>query len=102
VVEWVTLAEAVQVLREELTVARDNGADQDIQFDVGPVEIEFAVVAKRSGGGKVGLTFLVPLGIEGGLAKEETHRVKVTLTPRDRETGESPRVNDRMSTLPDR
>jgi hypothetical protein len=96
-VDWVTLAEAVQALRDELTMAQESGETQDVQFDVGPVEIEMAVVAKRSASAKVGFTFLVPLGADGGIAREETHRIKVTLTPSNRATGTSLKIRDRTS-----
>ncbi|MBE1484846.1 trypco2 family protein [Plantactinospora soyae] len=96
-----TLAEAVQVIREEITIAQENGRTEDLQFEVGPVEVEFTVVASRSGKAKAGLTFLVPIGVEGGIGREDTHRVTVTLTPVLRTTGKSPRVSDRASGLPD-
>jgi hypothetical protein len=102
-VEWVGLAEAVQVLRDELAVAREAGEGQETVFAVGPIEVEFSVVAKKAGEGKAGLTFgVVTLGMSGGVAKEETHRVKVTLTPRDAATGEPPEISDRVSSVPER
>ncbi len=102
-VEWIGLAEAVQVLREELAAAQESGEGESLRFEVGPVELEFAVVARRSGGGKAGIQFgVVTLGVEGGLSKEETHRIKVRLTPKDAATGRAPQVNARVDVIPPR
>jgi len=102
-VEWVGLTEAVQALRDELAVARKTSEGEPIMFSVGPVEVEFAVVAKKTGTGKAGLTFgVVTIGAEGGLAREQTHRVKVTLTPRDVETGREPEISNQVHEVPKR
>ncbi|GAA4674810.1 trypco2 family protein [Phytohabitans rumicis] len=104
--EWLGLADAVQALREELTIARQAGEDNDDNdyvFEVGPVEVEFTVVAKKGGKGRLGVTFgVVTVGGEAGLGRDETHRLKVTLTPKDRVTGVAPEINDRVPALPDR
>lgn len=97
----VGLAEAVEALRSELTAAREFGEGQELLFEVGPVEVEFTAVVKRGGGGKLGLTIgVVTVGGEGSLANEQTHRVKVTLTPKDRLTGLAPEINDEVDELP--
>src|SRR5690349_9992229 len=91
----VGLADAVEALRAELTVARVDGANQPLLFEVGPVEVEFTAVIKKVGGGKAGFTIgVVTLGAEASVAQEQTHRIKVTLTPKERDTGEAPRIND--------
>jgi hypothetical protein len=101
--ETVGLADAVEALRDELTAARNLGRGQDLLFEVGPVDVEFSVVIKRSGGAKAGLTIgVVTLGGEASVGREETHRVKVTLTPKDSATGEAPEINDVVTELPSR
>jgi hypothetical protein len=102
-VDWVGLAEAIQVLRDELAAAREAGEGEETVFAVGPIEVEFSVVAKRTGEGKAGLTFgVVTLGMSGGTGREETHRVKVTLMPRDAATGQPPEISDRVGSIPER
>jgi len=99
--ETVGLADAVVALRDELTAARELGQGQDVMFEVGPIDVELSVVVKRTGGGKAGLTIgVVALGGEASIGREETHRIKVTLTPKDSLTGEAPEVNDVMTELP--
>jgi hypothetical protein len=101
--ETVGLADAVEALRSELTAARNLGRGQDLLFEVGPVDVEFSVVVKRTGGGKAGLTIgVVTLGGEASVGREETHRVKVTLAPKDSVTGEAPEINDVVTELPSR
>ena len=101
--EFIGLAEAVAVLREELAKAREAGVGEDVAFTVGPVEVEFAVVAKRNAGVRAGVQFgVVTVGANGGIAREQTHRVKVTLTPTDAATKASLEISDRTTTIPDR
>jgi hypothetical protein len=100
-VDLVRLADAVDALRSELTAARELGEDQPLLFEVGPVEVEVSAVVKRTGGGKAGFTIgVLTLSGQGTLGHEETHRVKVTLTPKDRITGAAPEINDMVSELP--
>jgi hypothetical protein len=101
--ETVGLTDAVMALRNELTSARELGQGQDVLFEVGPVDVEFSVVISRTGGGKAGLTIgVVTLGGEASIGRDETHRIKVTLTPKDSHTGEAPEINDTVTELPAR
>jgi hypothetical protein len=85
--ELLPLAEAVQSLREQIIEAADIGRDEPIRFELGPVELEFTVVAKREGGAGSKIKFSV-LGIgaavdaSGKIASEHTHTVKLTLSPK--------------------
>lgn len=70
---------------------------------VGPVEVEFTAVVRRGGGGRFGLTFgVLTAGAEGTAGHEQTHRIKVTLTPFDAVTGEKLDVADTYDTIPSR
>jgi hypothetical protein len=101
--QYVGLAEAVEALRNEFMVARESGRDHPIGLHLGPVEVEFNTVVKRSGGGKFGLTFgVVTAGADATVAKEKSHRVKVTLTPYDATTGGSVDVTDGGRTIKSR
>jgi hypothetical protein len=100
---YLGVAEAIAALREELAVARDSAVGEDVQFAVGSVEVELTMVAKRQGGGKFGAQFgVVTLGLDGSLAREQTHRLKISLTPKDAVTGEPVDVDAAVQSIPRR
>lgn len=80
--DWVDLADAVRVVREQLDAARVTGAGESTRFEVGGVEIEFAVEvtkdARAEGGVRLGV---VSFGAAGGVSAASTHRVRLTLSP---------------------
>jgi len=79
----VELAEAIEAIREELADAAERGAGQPVQFEVGPVNLEFTVELKRDARAKGGVKAWVLSGdLEAGLVHGRTHKVSVTLTPR--------------------
>jgi Trypsin-co-occurring domain 2 len=59
VVERIGLAETVAALRAELAAAVAAGEGEEIQFPMGPVELEFHVGVSKSAEGKGGLRFWV-------------------------------------------
>ncbi|MEE1765328.1 trypco2 family protein [Streptomyces sp. SP18BB07] len=78
----IELADAVAVVRDELLRAAARGADQDIVFKVGPVELEFAVELRADARAKAGFkAWVVAAGVETEAARSRTHRVAVSLTP---------------------
>ncbi|MEU5689828.1 hypothetical protein DEJ48_10415 [Streptomyces venezuelae] len=85
--EPIGVGEAVQALRDELLEAAAAGAGSNVQFEVGPIELEFAVTLTREATAKVGLGrvlgTVVSAGASGRLTKEDVHHVKLVLTPRD-------------------
>ena len=91
----VPIAEFISGLREELKVAEAE-RDPQLQFNVGPVTVEFTVVTGREGGPEGKVRFWV---IEaGGSAKwshSETQKVTLTLTPID-EQGRPVYISDRV------
>jgi Trypsin-co-occurring domain 2 len=79
----IELADAVAVVRDELLAAAARGAGADVEFVVGPVELEFAVELKADAKAKAGFKAWVVSGdLETGVARARTHRVRVTLTPK--------------------
>ena len=93
VVERIGLAETVAALRAELAAAVAAGADQEIQFPVGPVQLEFHIGVTKSAGGKGGLRFWVlELSGEGIRATETIQKLTVTLEPPVDAAGERVRV----------
>ncbi len=92
--EWVGLSDAIRALRSELTEAMAEGADEALRFELGPVEMEFLLEVGREAGGEAGVKFwVVSLGGKGSVTSGSTHRVTLSLTPRDR-GGKSPQIRD--------
>ncbi|MFI5911952.1 trypco2 family protein [Dactylosporangium sp. NPDC051541] len=90
----VGLAEAVAAVRAELLRAQRLGADSAMPFEVGSVEIELGVELESSGGGKFGVNvYAVEAGIEGKSGRTATHKLTVTLHPKDRATGGSATIS---------
>ncbi|AWE51851.1 MULTISPECIES: trypco2 family protein [Streptomyces] len=79
----IELADAVAALRDELLEAAARGAGQNLAFQVGPVELEFAVELRADAKVKAGFkAWVVSADAEAGIARGRTHRVKIALTPK--------------------
>lgn len=92
--QWVGLAEAIRALREELTTAIKTGKDEVLRFELGPVEMEFLLEVKKDAGADAGVRFgVISLGGKAGMSSGSTHRVKLSLTPKDTR-GQSPLMSD--------
>jgi Trypsin-co-occurring domain 2 len=79
----IELADAVASVRDELMAATARGVGSDVEFVVGPIELEFAVEVRRDAKAKGGFkAWLVSADVEGGVARGQTHKVKLTLTPK--------------------
>ena len=82
----VGLADAIGQVRAELEQAIKDGEDSPVAFRAGPVEMEFEVAFTRTGGVSGGFQLSVlSFGAKGEKSTASTHRVKVALTPADRE-----------------
>jgi len=78
----IALADAVEVVRNELLGAATRGAKSDVQFDVSEVVLEFAVELREDHGAELGFkAWVVSLGADASRGQSETHRVSVTLHP---------------------
>ena len=74
------LAEAIELLRNELLRARAAGAGSDIQLPVESMTVELTVTATRSLDGKAGFTVpVVGLELGGGGRRERGSEQKVTI-----------------------
>jgi hypothetical protein len=74
------LAEAIELLRDELLRAQAAGAGTDIQLPVESVTVELTVTAARSMDGRAGFTVpLAGLHLGGGGARERGSGQKVTV-----------------------
>lgn len=93
----VELAAAVRAVRAQLREAAAEGERQDVQFEVGPVELEFDVQVVRSHGAEAKVYVL-----SGRLDRTSTvtHRLKLSLTPQDA-GGRSVLVNGTLPRIPE-
>ncbi|QXE33219.1 hypothetical protein KQY30_01810 [Streptomyces sp. GMY02] len=84
----VELAEAIEVLRAQLDVARRLAPPGSLRFEVGPVELEFQVELlsgdEVSGGAKF---YLLSAGGRRTSESRTTHSVRLTLTPHSPDGG---------------
>lgn len=82
----VGLADAIGQVRAELEQAIKDGESSSVAFRAGPVELEFEVAFTRTGGINGGFQLSVlSFGAKREKSAGATHRVKVELTPADRE-----------------
>lgn len=81
--EYLPLAEAIGELRNELMMAVDNAAGEDLKFAVETIEVEMQVVATNTLKGEAGGTLFGVLTLKGGAdhANAATHKVKLVLKP---------------------
>lgn len=80
--ERIGLADWITSLRAELQQAQKEGVGKELQFAVGPLDLEFEMTATREADGKAGIKFwLVELGGGAKASSGVTQRVKMTLSP---------------------
>jgi len=79
----IDLGDAVAALRDELIDAAARGASAGVEFVVGPIELEFTVELRADAKARLGFkAWVLSSDVEVGVANGRTHRVKVTLAPR--------------------
>jgi len=93
------LADFIEALRVELRAAA-LAKDPQLQFNVGPVNVEFTLMTHHEGGGKAGIRFwVVEAGASASRASESTQKVTLVLTPVTA-SGESWQVADEVDERP--
>lgn len=76
------LDEYVAELRRELRSAAVAAEGEDLQFELGPVEVTLSVKVVKSADPSVRFRLaVVDLGVGASLSKEDVQTVKLTLTP---------------------
>lgn len=84
--EGVRLSAAIAEVRRELSVAIEEGKDSAVAFRAGPIELEFEVAFDSTAGADASVrVWVVSLGAKGETHWSATNRLKVTLTPVDRQ-----------------
>ena len=80
------LAEAIDQVRSQLEQAIKDGENSAVAFRAGPVELEFEVAFTKSGSVDGGFQLSVlSFGAKRERSSASTHRVRVALTPVDRQ-----------------
>ncbi|MGQ4328567.1 trypco2 family protein [Streptomyces hayashii] len=80
---WVGLADAVRGVRAELDAAQKEGAGKEVGFEVGQIELEFAVDFRKETAAQAGArVYVLSLGARGSVAATATHRMKLVLNPK--------------------
>jgi hypothetical protein len=75
------LADFIGALRAELRTAA-LAKDPQLQFNLGPVNVEFTLMTHHEGGGRAGIRFwVVEAGASARAANESTQKVTLALTP---------------------
>ena len=78
----IPLADAIKRLRDELISAAQEGADKDVRFRLGPIQLELEVAATNTGGGEAGIKFwVVTIGGKAETSKARTHTIHLELHP---------------------
>ena len=78
----IELAEVIRQLRGELNRARQGAADEDLRFELGPIELEVTVELEKEGGVDAKVRFWVAeLGGDARVGTTNTQRIKLTLQP---------------------
>ena len=77
------LSEVIAQLRAELAEAMLDGEDEDLRFELGPVEVELTMgVDKEAKPGAKAKFWVLELGTEARFAATSTQKIKLTLEPR--------------------
>jgi NTP-dependent ternary system trypsin peptidase co-occuring protein len=77
------LTEVIAQLRTELAEAMRAGEDEELRFELGPVELELTVgVDKEAKPGAKAKFWVLEMGTEARFTATSTQRIKLTLDPR--------------------
>ncbi|MET7302203.1 trypco2 family protein [Embleya sp. NPDC005575] len=81
--DWLDLADAIELLRVQVTEAQRRSAGADVRFRLGEITVEFGMELTRTKGGGGGLRFgVASLDGRGERAAKAAHHVTVRLDPR--------------------
>jgi hypothetical protein len=84
----IELADVIGQLRDELDKARCLAGDAELQFELGPIDLEVTVGLEKTGQGGAKIRFwVIELGGEAGATSQSTQRIKLTLNPTLRTPG---------------
>lgn len=97
----IPLVETIESLRAQLSAAVEAGSDQEIQFPVDGVDLEFHVGVTRGAAATGGVRFwVVELGASGSYEAESIQTVKVSLGAPVDATGQTVKIRRVTSEKP--
>jgi Trypsin-co-occurring domain 2 len=84
----VGLAKALAMLRDQLSLAQDEGAGHQFRFEITEAEVEFLVEVDAEGGGEAGGNIgVVAVKAGGKVSRADTHRLRLKLLVKDAAIG---------------
>ncbi|QQQ80743.1 hypothetical protein IOD16_23030 [Saccharothrix sp. 6-C] len=87
--DWLDLADAIDVLRDQLSQAQRRGKDSPLRFVLGEITAEFEIELVRAKGGGGGLKFgVVEASARGERTNRSTQRLTLRLNPQHRDGGD--------------
>ncbi|MFE2722751.1 trypco2 family protein [Kitasatospora sp. NPDC059327] len=82
------LASAIEELRQELYLAQDAGAGQQLAFEIEEAQLELLLELRNEGRADGKLKFgVATVGASGSTGSTRTHKLTLKLKVRDRATG---------------
>ena len=100
--QWFELSTVIRVLRAQLNTALAEGEKDKIQFQLGPVDLDFEVAVRSASEAEGGLKIhVLSLGAKGSKSRESTNRMKLVLKPVTPE-GKTAQVGDTANSIPDK
>jgi hypothetical protein len=90
---WIGLSDAIEALRAELVTAMTKGQQDQLVFELGPVELEFTVDVHKDRDADAGIRWgVVSFGASGTSGSATGHRIKLVLQPKDAGSGHNAEV----------
>jgi hypothetical protein len=91
----IPLAKAIGDLRAELLAALREGAGQELQFRLKPIELELQLAVTKGSAGDAAVKFwVVELGAKGSYERGTTHTLKLTLEPVGRDGSSEVKISE--------
>lgn len=89
------LAAAIRLVRSELQQAMREGKSSPLAFTAGPVTMDFEVVFASGKSGGAGIkAWVISADFQANRSNTTTHRITISLTPKDRATGKDVDVSE--------
>lgn len=90
----IELTTVVKELRSQLTKAVDEALDEEIRFELGPIELELSVVVTQEDNVSGKIHFWI-IGVDGNSkdTASSTQRIKLTLQPKKANSTTTPWIS---------
>lgn len=76
------MADAIALLRAEVTTAMIAAEGQSLQFELSPIEVELQIQLSNEARASAGVKWVVvSIGADAKMASARSHKIRFTLTP---------------------